>query len=298
MKRSYILMSATAAIIMAGMAGTAHADSIRLCTGSGDGVYFAAGEQIKQTAGSRLPIEVIETTGTQDNMERTIDYEASEEGSCDAMIGQPDGPAYLARSNPAKAKKLRQVASLHREYLHVLCSKESGVDDLGDLEGGKNGTLAIGEQGSGGWLLWQNLVAEDDGYSSVPLSNEGGILAISSVSSGMTACMLVPAGLGNGTVNEADISFGDTVRLVGANDKDFNDALGINGKPLYEYKDLPAGTYKSNLQAGFWGNSVSTITWTAGVYVNVDRFTDKKLLSSFIQAVSRASLGIKAEYGR
>ena len=51
-----------------------------------------------------------------------------------AFIGQPDGPAYRAATNRGSVATLRPVTTLHREYLHGLCNKESGVDDIGDLE--------------------------------------------------------------------------------------------------------------------------------------------------------------------
>ncbi|TJW14589.1 MAG: hypothetical protein E5W82_10345 [Mesorhizobium sp.] len=270
---------------------------IRLCTGSSSGVYFAAGQEIVKMAGKNMPVTVVETEGTIDNLQRVLDTPADSPEACDAMIGQPDGPVYIGRQSPAKIKKLRQVGGLHREYLQVLCSTASGVDDLGDIADGKR-SLAIGEPGSGAWLIWQNIVAEDDSYAKVPVTNEGGIIALSAVSSDVTTCMLRAAGLHDGTVMEADATFGDSVVLAEANDKDFNDATDIGGKPLYAYVDIPSGTYPKSLQTGIFGSSVSTISWLAGVYVNTDRFTDQKQLAAFIQAVARASLGVKAEYGQ
>lgn len=272
------------------------ADPIRLCTGGSTGNYFAAGEMIQRMAGNTLAVQVVETEGTIDNMERMLTIAADDPKACDAMIGQPDGPVYLSRTSAAKAKRIRQVASLHREYLHVLCNKESGVDDLGDLESDPDKyRIAIGDAGSGAWLVWQNLTAEDDDYAAVPVSNEGGILALSSVSSGDATCMLVPAGLKNGTVNEADNTFGDTVALVGANDRDFDDAVDIKGKPLYQYAKIPGSTYPTSFN--YWSD-VQTITWLAGVYVNIDRFKDQKRLASFTTIVNRAAGSIKAEFGK
>lgn len=246
MNRILILGLTTAAL--AALSATAHAaDTVRLCTGAADGVYFNAGKMIKSMGGKTLNIEIVETEGTIDNMDRMLSLPTDDPGACDAMIGQPDGPVYLSRTAPSKLKQIRQIASLHREYLQVLCNKASGVDDLGDLENDpKAYRIAIGEQGSGAWLIWQNLVTEDSDYGEIPVSNEGGILALSSVQSGDTTCMLVPAGLPNPTVTEADANFGDSVQLVGANDKDFDDAVDIKGKPLYEYSSIPGSTYPSS----------------------------------------------------
>jgi TRAP-type uncharacterized transport system substrate-binding protein len=287
--------------LMAGAAALAYmtpsyaAEPIRLCTGGTTGNYFAAGDMIKRMGGSTV-IEVVETEGTIDNLERMLNLPADDPKACDAMIGQPDGPVYLARTSPTNAKRIRQVASLHREYLHVLCNKDSGVDDLGDLESDPDKyKIAIGDAGSGAWLIWQNLIVEDEDYGAIPVSNEGGIIALASVSSGDVTCMLVPAGLKNGTVNEADGTFGDTIQLVGANDKDFDDAVDIKGKPLYEYAKIPGSTYPTSFN--YWSD-VSTITWQAGVYVNSDRFKDQKRFATFVQIVNRAAGSIRAEFGK
>ncbi|MGV1752829.1 TAXI family TRAP transporter solute-binding subunit [Agrobacterium sp. CG674] len=286
------LMAALAAVVIS---SEAKAAPIRLCTGAESGVYFAAGDAVAKMAGKNLNVVNVPTEGTIDNLERVLDLDPSNPEACDAMIGQPDGPVYVGRSSPAKVKKLRQVATLHREYLQVLCGAKSGVDDLSDLPGNNKLSVAIGEPGSGAWLIWQNIVAEDDSYGKVPVRNEGGVLALSAVSSGEATCMLVPAGLRNGTVTEADQIYGDTVILAGANDRDFDDATDIKGDPLYEYWDIPKGTYPKSLQAG-WFASRSTISWPAAIFVNTDRI-DAKTLPQFVQAAARAAQGIKAEYG-
>jgi uncharacterized protein len=292
------ILAAAAAAALLMFAGTAPAaQTIRLCTGSESGVYYAAGDAIAKMAGAKIDVVNVASQGTIDNLDRVLDTAAEDPAACDAMIGQPDGPVYLARQSPAKVKKLRHVAALHREYLHVLCNTASGVDDLSDLEDDPaKYSLAIGEPGSGAWLIWQNIIAEDEDYGAVPVTNEGGVLALSSVSSGDTTCMLVPAGLRNGTVNEADATYGDTVRLVDADDGDFNDATDIKGDQLYTFGDIPKGTYPRSLQAG-WFASVKTISWSAAVFVNTDRVTGTALVD-FIQAANRAAIGIKAEYGK
>ena len=286
MKR--LLLSTGALVAMSFGASVAHADPITICTGSQSGVYYDAGEQIKKMA-TGLDVQVIETSGTIDNMNKVLDT-----GECNVMIGQPDGPAYLARQSPAQVKKLRQIASLHREYLHVLCNRESGPGDLYDLKG----RLAIGEPNSGAWLIWQNLTKVDPRLAEIPVTNESGVMALSAVSAGTDAqCMLVPAGLGNGPLNEANATFADTTQLVGANSRKYDNVMGIDNKPLYVYADIPGKTYK-NLQSGFFSAAVSTISWNAGVYINTDSFRDQKQLQSFVTAVNRAAIGIKAEYGK
>lgn len=287
MKKLYLLAMFAAYVAMPAYGVFASETPIRLCTGSESGVYFDAGSTIKRWAKNKLAIDVIETEGTIDNIERTRD------GQCDAFIGQPDGLVQVAKQSPAIKKQIRQVGLLHREYLHVLCSKSSGYDDLSDLEG-TTATLDIGAPGSGAWTTWQNIVAEDDGYSTIKTVSDGGVLALSSISSGDTDCMLSPSGLHSGLMNMADGDYADTVTLAGANDKDFNDAVGIDGKPLYTVKEIDSEY--TNLQSS-WGSDVDTISWQAGVYVNTDNL-DKKQLETFIRITAQAASEIRGKYGK
>lgn len=271
------------------------ASPIRLCTGAPEGNYAAAGGEIQKMAGKAISITVVNTDGTIDNLERLLDLPADHPEACDAMIGQPDGPAYIARKAPAKVKKLRQVAELHDEYLQVLCGRASGVDDLSDLEGMDGASIAIGEVGSGSWLVWQNIIAEDADYGRIVPRDESGALALSAVAAGDTTCMVVSAALGYSTVQEADNLYGDRVRLVDADDSDFNDAVNIKGEDLYTFRSF-SGVYPRSLQTG-WGTGVDTIAWRAAVYVNVERVS-KADLSGFITAANRAAVGIKAEFNK
>lgn len=288
---------ASIALVLLVCAAPASAEAIKLCTGAADGNYYSAGLTIKQMAPSGLEISVIESNGTLENLDRTIDLPMADNNACDAFIGQPDGPVYYGRTKPASKALIRQIGELHREYLHVLFSKSSGIDDLGDISGSDKYSLAIGEPGSGAWLVWQNIVAEDASYAKAPVSNEGGILALSAVASGVTDGMLVPAGLGNGTVGAANERYASSIALVPANDKDFNDAVDVRGKPLYVYKDIPGKIYKKLTCGTFTCSSVSTISWRAGVYVNVEKFKDRRTLAQFADAVGRATPAIVSRFG-
>lgn len=282
---------------------------INLCSGAGDGVYAGAADKIAEMARGDKTIEVHvikDTGGTWGNIQRTVignadegDYAAGE--ACNAMIGQPDGAVLLKRQNPSESANLIPIAELHKEYLHVLCSKESGITDLGSISSdpAKNGySVALGDNGSGAWLVWQNIVAGDDAFSKVPIKNDDGVIALAAVASNQTTCLLVPAGLGNGTVAKADTAFGDGIVLASATNWSFNNAVDPQGKPLYEFTKIPGGTYPTALQSGWFGTSVKTIAWNAKVYVNKQRIPDNKALAAFITAVARARPAIIAAYGK
>lgn len=284
---------------LAAFATPASAGTIRLCTGAANGNYAAVGEMIKSLSNTGTTINLVKDTGgTWGNINRTFMQEASGADSCDAMIGQPDGAVVLKRQNPTLATKIRKIGNLHREFLHVICSKASGVTELEQLEKDPKGhsyKVAIGAEGSGADLLWQNFVNEDKDYDAIPVVRQGGVDALSSIASNDVTCGLFPAGLGNGDIREADELFGDDLRLATATDWDFNDAPDAEGKPLYKFDKIPSGTYQKSLQKG-WFTGTKTLSWQAALYINTDR-VDKKDLSTLIRAVANASKAARQQFG-
>jgi TRAP-type uncharacterized transport system substrate-binding protein len=297
-------MITAAALALVSTASMAEQITINLCTGGEGKPYHQTGNYIESFLkdSKNIKVNVITTKGTWDNIERTTSVTATPETiasgeSCQAFIGQPDGAVQLKRKNPAVASQLSIIGQGPVEYLHVLCGKDSGIEDLYQLAGDNSKSVALGASGSGAWLIWQNFIAEDAGYAEVQVSAKDGALAMSDVANGTTSCMIVPAALGNATVLQADTDFGDSLVLAGANDKDFNDATNIDGKALYRWETIPSGTYTTYLQAG-WFTSTDTIAWQAGIYVNADFFSGKDAaLSDLITAVAKAKPAIKKTFG-
>ena len=304
MKNVAIIGAVFAAVMTASSVAHAERLKVNLCTGGEGKPYNLTGNYIQGFLkdSKNIDLQVVTTKGTWDNIERTVLTPQTPEtissgDSCQAYIGQPDGAVLLKRKNPAAASKIRTIGQGPVEFLHVLCSKESGVDDLYDLGGDNSRSVALGANGSGAWLIWQNFISEDKSYAEVQVTNEEGAIALSSVASNTTTCMIVPAALGNATVMQADTDFGDQLVLAGANDKDFNDAVTIDGKPLYQWQEIPSGTYPTNLQG--WFSSKDTIAWQAGIYVNTDVFSNnQKALEDLITAVAKAKPAIKKTFGQ
>ncbi len=301
----YFVMLGVAGAALAA-ASSAHASGkmvVNLCTGGEGKPYHLTGEYMSQFVkdSKNIELRVINTKGTWDNIQRTIDTPATDATvtsgeACHAFIGQPDGAVILKRKNPAAASKLRIIGQGPREFLHVLCNKNSGVDDLSDLAGDNTKSVALGATGSGAWLIWQNFISEDKSYAEIQTTTEEGAVALASVSSGDTTCVLIPAALGNATVAQADVDFGDELALVGANDWDFNDAKNIDGKSLYIWQKIPSGTYPENLQG--WFSSKETIAWKANIYINTDYFNgNQKALEDLIVAIAKAKPAIKKTFG-
>lgn len=300
MRRANYLCMALAFAAVALLVAPAEAGTIRLCTGDTGGNYAKAGEFIKEAAGSGTEIVLVQDTGgTWGNIDRTVIKDAADTAACDAMLGQPDGISVLKQgyyddsgklvgANPTAAGKLRRIGVLHHEFLHLLCNKGKEIGDLADLEGDEKASVALGTQGSGAWLIWQNLAYQEDSLAKVVTRQVGGLDALTQVVSGEITCLVQPAGLHNQTVEDANSSFADDIALAEvADDKDFNDAEDPEGNALYEKLDIPGGTY-ANLQSGTFSTAYSTLAWRAAVYINIDRLKDKNDFNALVRATATA----------
>ena len=299
LKTSTLLIAILGALMLSSGARSEDKMVVRFCTGGENFPYAVAGGMVKNQLGSNpdASIDIVNTKGTWDNIKRTALLDLDDPEHCDIMIGQPDGKKLLQQERAAEAGKLRKINNYHREYLHVLCGTDSGVNSLDDLEDDpKAYKLGIGEDGSGGWLIWQNLTYEDDDYAEVPTRSESGSLALSGLASGELTCMLVPAGIYNKTTMQADRYYAGQIELVEAQDSDFNDATDAEGEKLYVFDSIPGGTYANSMQTGIW-SSVDTIAWDAAVYIRTDAFADHpKALEAVISAVSRARAEVLATF--
>ena len=240
----------TAGVMMAAMISAASAaETLTLCTGDKTGVYYGVGQTIAAAADkNKLIIKVIETKGSWENM--TL---AAEGKMCQAAIVQGDAVLAFNREKGAEARSLRRAVALHREYVHAICNRQSDVSNLYDLKDDNQHPVAVGETGSGSWITWNNFISVNKEYEKVPRVYEGGQIAAGSVSSGSggPACMLFVAGLRSSTMNKINDRYGDALKLVPATGAVFRNAKDEKGNPLYEMKDIPAGTYP-NLQPSGW----------------------------------------------
>lgn len=262
---------------------SANAEALTLCTGSKSGVYYGAGNFIAKTAkGIGLEVEVVTSKGSWENVKDVAN------GKCDAAIIQADAYALFAKRHSNKVNSIDRIGALHKEYAHLVCNKDSGVDDLSDLESGKY-PLAVGKAGSGAWVMMQNIIQEDDGYKAVKLIDIGGIRAAAAVADGTeTACLLSITGLGSSSIAKIDTRFGDRVILASTTgDGDFNDAQDPKGNALYEWDEIPAKTYPNALQNGMF-SSVKTISQRALLIANVNLADDDEVYEQLIEAYSMA----------
>ena len=131
MRHIALAMLAAAGMLTAVLAGADAQDAkMALCSARPDSVYYFAAETIAQSLREPgLEVEVIETSGSVDNLKRMA------RGECDAAMAQRNALMVFASANVSRRLKVAVPIDLYEELLHLICRRESGIDDVGDLLG-------------------------------------------------------------------------------------------------------------------------------------------------------------------
>lgn len=142
-----------AALALATSAAVAHAapQFINIVTGGTSGVYYPLGVALSQVVGKELPDAKLSVQATKASVENTnllhtgrgeLGF-ALADAIADAWAGNPE-----AGFN-APLKKLRAVAAIYPNYIHLVASADSGIKTLADLKGKR---ISVGAPRSGNEL--------------------------------------------------------------------------------------------------------------------------------------------------
>lgn len=246
------------------------APTFRLCTASPEGNYHRFAQTVQQFAAQGVLVEIVNTKGSMQNLE----YLGN--GRCDGAYVQRNAFTTYAERNPSGAYNFERISTPAVEFAHMICNRDSGVDDVGDLIGK---SLLIDEVGSGTEVTWHEFVSMDSNYSDVYTQSVGGMTALNRVATGEADCMLFVASL-NTTLLQRANGLGDNVVLVPVNDWDFNDKKYGNGKlfkgyqdpsgeSVYVFLDIPDDQYE-NIQDGFLFSEVETLTVPVDMVASLD----------------------------
>lgn len=253
-------------------------ETVRLCSGAEGKNYEFAAKEIKDRAKGSLNIEVINTGGSWDNLERVS------RGECDAAIVQEDAVMQFQRG---KNLQIDPLADLYPEDLHLVCGANSGIDELTDLRGAK-AHIALGAGNSGPWATWQNIVNSDPAYKDNVPETASGLRAASRVSQNLAQCFLEVSGQRSPSMNEIDQQFGETTHLVEVRDSDLQGIKGMTGKPLYTKSEIMEDTYPNwTPSRTFSDTGVYTVSVMSKFVVDPDKVSEKAQ-NSLIRAIGQA----------
>ena len=214
------------------------APSIKLCTATADGTYQAVGEAIRrQVSPDRLRIELVETTGSMDNLKRMA------RGRCDAAIAQVDAYLVYQQEHLADPLIIARPSALYEEFVHLVCRRDSGVRSETDLLDAPEGNrVLVGETFSGSALTWRSIVLIKPAYARVWERESGGPGALRRVLGRRGAtCLMFVSGLRSEFASSIDVH-GDQLTLVDLHDEELLSAE-IEGVRVYKLGEIPARTY-------------------------------------------------------
>lgn len=245
----------------------AQTPTFRLCTGSEAGNYFKAGHILKSKISSGAKIEVVQTQGSLDNLDKVT------KGECDGAYVQSDALLVFSSRNAQAISTIERAGVLYQEHAHLLCNRGAKVDRVTDLT--NKHTIAVGPDGTGARTTWDSFVlADKKRYQPVNIDTRSGVRALSAVADGsQVQCMLWVGALGSSYLRNDAQQQGDRIVLVGTDDWDMGKvAKDGRGKEVYGYSEIPADTYKRIQPSGtvYGTKAVKTITVDALFVANVN----------------------------
>lgn len=275
-------------------AGVSHAWAesahVRFCTGPDGGNYDFSGIQVKRQAAGLVPIDLVQTKGSLDNLDRIAG------GTCDAAIVQSDAYGVYMRQHSGAILNVERGRVLYPEYVHLVCNKAAGLSKITGLKKGM--TVLVGPNGGGSSVTWDSFrMADPKRYGDVATLPIGGKRGLGLVDEGTDAtCMLYVAGLASQSMNEAD-DFAEKsghLDLVATNDSDVEKMKDAKGQYVYEDLSIPSGTYPRAFQTrSLMGSSIGAIAPHAIVVSNVSFIeANDAVYDKFLSAVNKAEPAI------
>lgn len=242
----------------------------RLCTADKNGNYSRFGQLVRTSAANDVNVQIVNTAGSMQNLQYI------QEGKCDGAYVQRNAFTAYAKRNPNGHFNFERVATPAIEFAHMVCGRDSDVDNVGDLIGK---TLLIGDTGSGTEVTWSDFTEMDHNYLNVKTEHVGGVRALNKVATGQADCMMYVASLNTNLMNKAN-AMGDRLVMVPVNDWDFNSMeygggklfsghKDQSGEEVYTFYDIPGGQYP-NIQDGIVMSSVETLTVPVDMVSSLD----------------------------
>ncbi|HHP7243111.1 MAG TPA: TAXI family TRAP transporter solute-binding subunit [Elainellaceae cyanobacterium] len=197
--------------------------TLTLATAGQQGEYYAFGEALAQVVANHYPkirIEVLETAGSRENMQRL------EQGDVQLALVQSDTPV---------EPSVQAVAFLFPEMFHLIAAQDADIQQVADLQGKR---IALMPKGSGSYALFWPLVERygltENDFDAIPMLPAD---AHTALEQGTVDALFRIIALGNESVNGSlKASRGRLIPI------DRAEALQLS-LPYLEATQIPKGTY-------------------------------------------------------
>ncbi|GAA2245414.1 hypothetical protein GCM10010145_10290 [Streptomyces ruber] len=121
--------------------------TITISTGTEKGVYHEYGNRLRNAIHEDMPglkVELRPSEGSQENVKRVAD------GGADFAIAAADAVEAYRQNRQPGHERLRGIARLYDDYVQLVVSRASGIEEIKDLEGKRVG---VGPDDSGVRLI-------------------------------------------------------------------------------------------------------------------------------------------------
>lgn len=257
---------------------------IRIATGGEGEPYNNLCQSVKERMERTADIQCIATGGSYQNSGLLAD------GAVEAAIVQANVPQFWEIENKRKVG-FTPLSTTHDEAGHLLCDKQSGIDDLDDLVSMKGAKVAIGADDSGHQATWTQMAEVSPALAKVNTVAMGGFEAIAKILAGKDGitCLWMTTGVNGQTMKDANQRSGGKLALAETYDDELLKIKDAKGNAIGKELTIPGGTY-SNLQFGTFSSTYDVIGFPAILAVS-DKFLEKNpaLASRLDRAVSQAA---------
>jgi TRAP-type uncharacterized transport system substrate-binding protein len=186
-----------------------------------------------------IEVEIVETRGSWENLE-LLDRERPR---CDAIIAQEDAYALHQFERPKSSLRVDRMATLYPEHVHLLCNRGVKADSIGALDPQKTQIL-VNSYGSGSFITWRLFANLNRAYKSFQVVESGvdeGLLQLRD--DRRAACFFFVSGLRGRTLDTADRTLADRVRLLSVVDRNLHRPVGRDKRQIYAPSTITRKVY-------------------------------------------------------
>ena len=211
---------------------------INVLTGGTSGVYYPLGVALSQIYGKALPGAKTAVQATKASAENLNLLQAGR-GEIAFTLGDALSDAWKGDAEAgfkAPLKKLRGVAAIYSNYIHIVASADSGIKSLADLKGKR---LAVGAPKSGTELNTRAILkgaglsyADMGKIEYLPFGE-----SVELMKNRQLDATLISAGLGVAAVRDLATAVKIVIVPISA------DVIAKIGDPAYQAATVPANTY-------------------------------------------------------
>ena len=245
--------------------GGAAGNYFRLCSGGQGAVGLKDRSQ-------DIAFDCRTSTGGSENLDRMAS------GELDAVLAQAnDIDTWMRKHDGQILGSLR--ATLYQEYVQMLANRQSGVEDVGDLDAKKHTVYLVG---GGAGSVWDALVKKNpkrygDFEHNGKIRRVGNDPAVlDTIAKDPNSVMIFVSGLNSDLLKKADTVYGDKVLMALFKDDSLTSEEDLTGHKIFDTATIPSGIYPKIQQSRWFGltSRVPTLTVPAVFILSDDWVAD------------------------